>query len=74
MEKQREWQGKIERVDEYRWRIPQSYKPGMRGEGLVYATGEMMRAIRSDNSLEQVANVACLPGLVGNSMAMPDIH
>ncbi len=74
MEKQRQFHGQLERVDEYRWRIPRSYKPEMRGEGMVYASDEMMRAIRSDNSLEQVANVACLPGLVGRSMAMPDIH
>jgi tRNA-splicing ligase RtcB len=46
----------------------------MRADGIVYASGEMMRSIKSDQSLEQVANVACLPGLVGSSMAMPDIH
>ncbi len=70
----RQWSGPVERVDEYRWRIPRKYKPEMRSDGIVYASGEMMREIKSDNSLEQVANVACLPGLVGNSMAMPDIH
>jgi len=68
------WSGQIERVDEYRWRIPRRYKPEMRADGIVYASGEMMREIKSDNSLEQVANVACLPGIVGPSMAMPDIH
>jgi tRNA-splicing ligase RtcB len=61
-------------VDEYRWRIPRKYKPEMQCDGIVYASGEMMRTIKSDNSLEQVANVACLPGLVGHSLAMPDIH
>ncbi len=70
----RQWSGLIERIDEYRWRIPRKYKPEMRSDAIVYASGEMMREIKSDNSLEQVANVACLPGLIGNSMAMPDIH
>ena len=70
----RAWTGKIERVDPYRWRIPRSYKPEMRTEGIVYASAEMMQEIKSDNSLEQVVNVACLPGIVGPSMAMPDIH
>jgi tRNA-splicing ligase RtcB len=70
----RAWSGKIERVDPYRWRIPRSYRPEMRTEGLIYASAEMMEAIKSDNSLEQVANVACLPGIVGPSLAMPDIH
>jgi len=68
------WAGPVERIDEYRWRIPRRYKAEMRADGIVYASGEMMRGIKDDNALEQVANVACLPGLVGNSMAMPDIH
>jgi tRNA-splicing ligase RtcB len=46
----------------------------MRTEGLVYTDESMLAAIRKDASLEQVANVACLPGIVGRSMAMPDIH
>jgi len=68
------WKGAIERVDEYRWRIPESYKRGMRVPGVVYADGEMMSAIAEDQSLEQVANVATLPGIVERAMAMPDIH
>jgi len=70
----REWSGQVERIDEYRWRIPRRYKPEMRTDGIVYASSEMMRELRQDNSLEQVANVACLPGIVGSSLAMPDIH
>src|SRR5574340_216280 len=68
------WSGTVERVDDYRWRLPREAKPGMRTDGLVFASAEMMQAIRSDNSLEQVANVACLHGIAGLSMAMPDIH
>jgi tRNA-splicing ligase RtcB len=68
------WSGPVDRIDEYRWRIPRKYKPEMRSDGIIYASSEMMREMKSDDSLEQVANVACLPGLVGNSMAMPDIH
>ena len=68
------WTGPLERIDEYRWRIPRTYKAEMRADGIIYASGEMMREIKDDNVLEQVANVACLPGLVGNSLAMPDIH
>ncbi|MCX8053596.1 MAG: RtcB family protein, partial [Armatimonadetes bacterium] len=69
-----EWTGPIQKIDDYRWRIPQSYKPGMRTEGVVFATESMLAQIRKDESLEQVANVAFLPGIVGPSMAMPDIH
>jgi tRNA-splicing ligase RtcB (3'-phosphate/5'-hydroxy nucleic acid ligase) len=63
---------KIQKIDEWRWRIPREGK--MRTEGLVYADEKMMKDIRTDQSLFQVVNVATLPGIVGNSMAMPDIH
>ncbi len=64
----------LERIDDYRWRIPQSYKPGMRVPGLIFADEKILPQIRQDASLEQVANVAHLPGIVGYSLAMPDIH
>jgi tRNA-splicing ligase RtcB len=62
----------MQKVDEYRWLIPREGK--MRTEGLVYADEKMSRDIRKDQSLLQVINVATLPGIVGKSMAMPDIH
>ncbi len=68
------WTGPLEKVDDYRWRIPKSYKPGMRVDGLVFANQEMLNDILKEQSLEQVANVAFLPGIVGYSLAMPDIH
>ena len=68
------WGGKLEKVDEYRWRIPQSYKAGMRVPGLIYADEDMLEHIMEEQALEQVANVAFLPGIVGYSLAMPDIH
>jgi tRNA-splicing ligase RtcB len=63
---------KIQKVDEFRWRIPKEGK--MRVEGLVYASEAFIRSLRDDPALEQVANVAELPGIVGKSIAMPDIH
>jgi tRNA-splicing ligase RtcB len=68
------WSGRLEKVDEYRWRIPKSYKTGMRVDGLVYADEAMLGQIIEDQAPEQVANVAFLPGIVGYSLAMPDIH
>jgi len=68
------WSGKLEKVDAYRWRIPRSYKPGMRVDGIIYADESMLRQIIADQAPEQVANVAFLPGIVGYSLAMPDIH
>ncbi len=46
----------------------------MRVPGRVYADDKLMEHIREERALDQVANVAHLPGIVGASLAMPDIH
>ena len=68
------FQGPLQRVDEMTWRIPRSYKPGMRVEGRIFADERLLNQIRADQAPEQVANVAHLPGIQGASLAMPDIH
>jgi tRNA-splicing ligase RtcB len=69
-----QWQGQLIKIDDYRWKIPENYKTGMRVPGLIYASKEMLESLREEQALEQVANVAFLPGIVGYSFAMPDIH
>jgi len=66
--------GKLEKIDDYRWRIPTSYMPGMRVPGLIYSDEKMLKSIVKDNAPQQVANAAHLPGIVRASIAMPDIH
>lgn len=68
------WNGPLEKIDEYHWRIPKTYKSGMRVPGIIYADQAMLEQIREDRAPEQVANVAFLPGIVNYSLAMPDIH
>jgi len=68
------WNGNLNKIDDNRWEIPQDEFPGMNTNAIIYASEEMIQSIRSDNAPQQVANVACLPGIVGSSMAMPDIH
>jgi tRNA-splicing ligase RtcB len=63
---------RLERIDDYRWRVPRVGP--MVTDGLVFADAELIPHIESDKSLQQVANVACLPGIQGPSIAMPDIH
>jgi len=63
---------KLRQVDDYRWEIPREGK--MRTRGLIFASRAMLAKIQEDRSLEQVANVATLPGIEGASLAMPDIH
>ena len=64
----------LEKIDDYRWLIPRTYKAGMLTDTVVYASERLLEAIRRDQSLEQAANVAMLPGIVGRALAMPDIH
>ncbi len=64
----------IERVDEYRWRIPAGAKPGMQVPAVIFADDRLMEQIKGDLSLEQAANGATLPGVVRATYTMPDIH
>src|SRR5579859_4952791 len=64
----------LERIDPNRWRISQRYNAAMRVPGMVYADDELLEMMLGDNALQQVANVASLPGIVGHALAMPDIH
>ena len=64
----------LEQIDSYRWRIPRSYQAGMRVDGIVYANEALLEQAKNDQALQQVANVAHLPGIVKHSLAMPDLH
>ena len=63
---------KLQRIDDCRWRIPR--EGAMRTDGLVFASETMIHALQQEQALDQVRNVATLPGIVGPSLAMPDIH
>jgi len=60
------------KIHDYLWEIPR--QGAMLVPGRVYASAHMMEELRDDPALTQVANVACLPGIIGYSLAMPDIH
>ena len=68
------WEGVLNRIGEDRWEIPNGFIPGMNTNAVIFADQSMLEHIRNDNAPQQAANVACLPGIVGSSMAMPDIH
>lgn len=64
---------KIHRLDPFRLEVPEDYKPGMNTKGIIYVDEQLESDLEKD-SIEQVANVTMLPGIVGNSIAMSDIH
>ncbi len=63
---------KLTQIDEVRWEIPKT--GGMRVPGLIYTDSSLLPDIETDQSADQVYNVAHLPGIVGHSLAMPDVH
>src|SRR3954463_10811 len=64
----------IRRIDDTLWEIPATARPDMRVPARVFADRELLDAIATDRSLEQLQNVATLPGIVDAALAMPDIH
>lgn len=65
---------KLEALDKLRHRIARNPQHGMHTDVMVYASAELLKQIEKDASLQQAVNVATLPGIVGPSLAMPDIH
>ena len=65
---------KTRSVGPFEWEVPIGETGGMRVPGRVFADAAAIEKAREDRALEQVANVATLPGIVRASYAMPDIH
>jgi tRNA-splicing ligase RtcB len=64
----------LEKIDDYSWRIPASYKSGMRVPGMVFADDRLIEKIKTDRTLDQCANVAHLPGIYKYAVTLPDGH
>jgi len=64
----------LQKLDDCRWLVPRSTRAGMRTDALIYADETLLAQILNDLSIEQAINVAHLPGIVGRSLAMPDMH
>ena len=64
----------LQKIDEYRWRIPKSYMRGMRVDGIVYANEKLLEQAKSEEALQQVANVAHLPGIIKHSLCDASIY
>ena len=63
----------INKIDDNIYEVPIGYRPGMRVPGRIFVS-EALRAMVEPGTVDQVANVATLPGIVKYSMAMPDAH
>jgi tRNA-splicing ligase RtcB len=65
---------RIERVAEYVWEIPKTFRDDMRVPARLYADEDLLDAALADNSLVQLVNTATLPDVIKHAIAMPDIH
>jgi tRNA-splicing ligase RtcB (3'-phosphate/5'-hydroxy nucleic acid ligase) len=62
------------KIADYLWEIPQGYVDGMRVPARIFASDRLFEKAKEDRAIEQIANVATLPGIVRSAYAMPDIH
>ena len=64
----------LKKISDYLWEIPTSYRSDMRVPARIFATKEMLQSAFQDRTIEQLINVATLPGIQGAALAMPDAH
>ncbi len=62
------------RINDYLWEIPMSFRNDMRVPAYVYSSSDMLESIGKDRSLQQLVNVSTLPGIQKAAMVMPDVH
>ncbi|GAI28819.1 unnamed protein product, partial [marine sediment metagenome] len=65
---------KINKINDYKWEIEKNEKYGMRVPGIIFADRQLLDHAASEKTIDQVINVATLPGILKASYAMPDIH
>jgi len=61
-------------LSDYFWEVPVSFREDMRVPARVLASEPLLDAILEDRSLNQLVNVACLPGILKAALVMPDVH
>ncbi|MGD9107797.1 MAG: RtcB family protein [Gammaproteobacteria bacterium] len=64
----------FKKISDYLWEIPTSFRHDMRVPARIYATEKMLQHILDERAIEQLVNVATLPGIYKYALAMPDIH
>jgi len=64
----------LNQLSDFLWEVPQEYRGDMRVPARIYALEELLGPILADKSVEQLINVATLPGIVKAALVMPDVH
>lgn len=61
-------------ISRFRWRLEKGFDKNMKADAEIFATADILKAALEDNAVQQVINVASMPGVVSPALAMPDIH
>ena len=64
----------FKKINDYLWEIPKSFRSDMRVPARAYVSEKMLEESFKDRSLEQLVNIATLPGIQKYALAMPDMH
>ena len=64
----------FKKINDYIWEIPKNFRHDMKVPARIYITEKMLENILDERAVEQLVNVATLPGIEGYALAMPDIH
>jgi tRNA-splicing ligase RtcB len=64
----------FKKISDWLWEVPKSFRNDMRVPARIYVSEKMLEDVFEDRSINQLINVATLPGIVNYSLAMPDIH
>lgn len=65
---------KLQKLNENEWLLPRSVREGMRVDGKIIASEFMLKNSIENEAIEQLTNVAMLPGVVGPVIGLPDMH
>ncbi|MCK4353245.1 RtcB family protein [candidate division WOR-3 bacterium] len=64
---------KLKKLSDYKWLIPKDARSGMRVDAIFYANKSILDTVE-DTAIQQLTNVACLPGIIEPVLGMPDMH
>ena len=64
---------KLEKINDYEWRLPKTVREGMNVDAKIIANKAILDAIE-DEAINQLTNVAMLPGVVEPVIGLPDMH
>ena len=62
----------LKKISKIKWKIPRT--GSMKVPAIIYASEKLLKDIKGDKSLEQIKNVASLPGIYKHAIALPDMH